>query len=108
MSGPPVAVAWFTVPMGLGSNERIHNYAGTWFYMVLVNEAVRTLIGDSEDQPFNFTAGQNVVVKYPTDAKVGSAFYLGGPDVSAADSVTRREARYQKWRAMGNVGIAES
>ena len=51
----------FTVPLGMGP-ERIHNYAATWFYMVLANEAVRTLIGDSEDQPFNFTAGQNVVV----------------------------------------------
>jgi acetyl-CoA carboxylase carboxyl transferase subunit alpha len=29
-------------------------------------------------------------------------------DVSAMDSATRLEARYQKWRAMGNVGLAES
>ena len=28
-------------------------------------------------------------------------------DVSSMDSETRLEARYQKWRAMGNVGIAE-
>jgi acetyl-CoA carboxylase carboxyl transferase subunit alpha len=28
--------------------------------------------------------------------------------VSAMDSPTRLETRYRKWRAMGNVGIAES
>jgi acetyl-CoA carboxylase carboxyl transferase subunit alpha len=28
--------------------------------------------------------------------------------VTAMDSQTRLDARYQKWRAMGNVGIAES
>jgi acetyl-CoA carboxylase carboxyl transferase subunit alpha len=28
-------------------------------------------------------------------------------DVSALDSATRLEARYQKWRAMGNVGMTE-
>jgi acetyl-CoA carboxylase carboxyl transferase subunit alpha len=28
-------------------------------------------------------------------------------DVAAADSAQRLEARYQKWRAMGNIGLAE-
>lgn len=58
---------------------------------MLVNEAVRTLVGDSEDQIFNHVAGQNVVIKWPTDAKPGSTFYLSGPDVSATDAVVHRE-----------------
>lgn len=84
-------VVQFTVPMGLGSNERVHNYAASWFYLVLVNEAVRTLIGDTEDQEFNFTAGQNVVVKLPPEGKPGTTYYLSGPDVSPTDAVVRRE-----------------
>jgi hypothetical protein len=97
---PPAILEWsagrgnviqFTVPMGLGSNERVHNYASSWFYLVLVNEAVRTLIGDTEDQEFNFTAGQNVVVKLPPEGKPGTTYYLSGPDVSPTDAVVRRE-----------------
>jgi Aerotolerance regulator N-terminal len=84
-------VIQLTVPMGLGSNDRIHNYASTWFYLVLVNEAIRTLVGDSEDQSFNFTAGQGVVVKLPPEGKPGAIYYLSGPDVSATDALIRRE-----------------
>src|SRR5262249_5865922 len=84
-------VIQFTVPMGLGSS-RFHNYASTWFYLVLVNEAVRTLVGDTEDQVFNFTAGQNVVIKWPTgDVKPGTTYFLSGPDVTANDATIRRE-----------------
>ena len=36
-----------------------------------MNEAVRTLVGDSEDQAFNFTAGQNVVLKWPHGRQAG-------------------------------------
>jgi hypothetical protein len=83
----------FTVPLGLEAGRReIHNYnSALWFPLVLVNEAVRTLVGDSEDQPFNFTAGENVVVRWPTDSKPGAQFYLSGPDVSATDSVIKRD-----------------
>jgi hypothetical protein len=89
--GPRGKVLQFTVPLGRGS-ERVHNYAAAgWFYLVLVNEAVRTLVGDSEDQVFNFTGGQNVILKWPTDAKPGATYYLSGPDVSATDAVVRRE-----------------
>ena len=35
--------------------------------MVLANEAVRTLAGDSEDQTFNFANGQMVLVKWPPE-----------------------------------------
>jgi hypothetical protein len=84
-------VLQFTVPLGVGSNDKVHNYASTWFYLVLANEAVRTLVGDSEDQAFNFTAGQNVVIKWPTDAKPGATFYRSGPDVAATDAVIRRD-----------------
>jgi hypothetical protein len=84
-------VLQFTVPMGIGSNERVHNYAASWFYLVLVNEAVRTLVGDTEDQEFNYTAGQNVVVKLPPEGKPGATYYLSGPDVSATDAAARRE-----------------
>ena len=81
----------FTVPMGLGS-ERMHNYASTWFYMVLVNEAVRTLTGDSEDQLFNFTAGQNVLIKWPPgEVKPGATYFLSGPDVAATDATVHRQ-----------------
>jgi hypothetical protein len=89
--GPRGKVLQFTVPLGRGS-ERVHNYAAAgWFYLVLVNEAVRTLVGDSEDQVFNFTGGQNVILRWPTDAKPGATYYLSGPDVSATDAVVRRE-----------------
>lgn len=82
----------FTVPMSLGTNEVIHNYAQTWFYLVLVNEAVRTLTGDSEDQIFNFVAGQNVILKWPPgEAKPGTTYFLSGPDVSATDATVKRE-----------------
>jgi Aerotolerance regulator N-terminal len=84
-------VIQFTVPMGLGSS-RFHTYASTWFYLVLANEAVRTLVGDTEDQVFNFTAGQNVVIKWPTgDVKPGTTYFLSGPDVTANDATIRRE-----------------
>ena len=59
--------------------------------MVLANEAVRTLVGDTEDQTFNFTGGSNVVVRWPPEGKPGSTYYLSGPDVSPADAVIRRE-----------------
>jgi len=81
----------FTVPLALGSRD-IHNYAGSWFYMVLANEAVRTLAGDSEDQTFNFTNGQMVLVKWPAgEVKPGATYYLSGPDVTATDSNVKRE-----------------
>src|SRR5262245_42055534 len=85
-------VIQFTVPMGLGSG-RYQTYANnSWFYLVLVNEAVRVLIGDTEDQVFNFAAGQNVILKWPPgDFKPGASYFLSGPDVSATDSVVRRE-----------------
>jgi hypothetical protein len=72
--------------------ERVHNYATSWFYLVLANEAVRTLTGDTEDQMFNFTAGQTVLVKWPAgEAKPGATYFFSGPDVSATDAVVRRE-----------------
>lgn len=81
----------FTVPMALGS-ERIHNYASSWFYMVLANEAVRTLTGDSEDQVFNFTNGQMVLIKWPAgEAKPGLSYFLSGPDVSPTDATMQRQ-----------------
>ena len=90
--GPRGKVMQFTVPMAAGF-EKIHNYAAEWFYFVLVNEAVKTLTGDSDDQVFNFTAGQNVLMKWPAgDAKPGAIFYLTGPDLTPADSVIKREA----------------
>jgi hypothetical protein len=78
--------------MGLGSEQSSHNYASTWFFMALVNEAVRVLVGDTEDQAFNFAAGQNVILKWPPgDVKPGAGYFLSGPDVSATDAVVRRE-----------------
>jgi hypothetical protein len=89
--GPRGKVLQFTVPLGRGS-ERFHNYAAAqWFYLVLANEAVRTLVGDTEDQVFNFTGGQNVILRWPAEAKPGATYYLSGPDVAATDAVVRRE-----------------
>jgi len=82
-------VMQFTVP--LANYGQLHNYAASWFYMGLAFEAVRALTGDSEDQLFNFTAGQNVLIKWPVEAKGGTTFYLSGPDVSATDATIRRE-----------------
>jgi Aerotolerance regulator N-terminal len=92
--GPPRGgrVIQFTVPMASGSDRVSNNYATSWFYLVLVNEAVRVLVGDTEDQAFNFTAGQNVILKWPPgDVKPGASYFLSGPDVSATDAVVRRE-----------------
>jgi len=83
-------VMQFTTPLG-GPVNKYHNYASTWFYMVLANESLRALIGDSEDQVFNFTAGQNVLIKWPVEAKPGITFYLSGPDVTATDATVRQE-----------------
>lgn len=83
-------VLQFTVPLGVGA-ERVHNYWSSWFAFVLVNEAVRTLVGDSEDQSFNFTGGENVIIKWPADAKPGAVYYVSGPDVAATDAVIRRD-----------------
>jgi hypothetical protein len=81
----------FTVPMALGS-EAIHNYAVEWFYLALVNEAVRTLIGDNEDQPFNFIGGQTVLIKWPPgETKPGMSYLLSGPDVLATDAIVKRQ-----------------
>jgi hypothetical protein len=80
-----------TVPMGAGL-QQFHNYNSSWFYMALVNESIRVLTGDSEDQQFNFVTGQNVVIRWPSGAlKPGAAYYLSGPDVSATDAVVKRE-----------------
>jgi hypothetical protein len=81
----------FTVPMSLGS-QKIHNYASSWFYLVLVNEAVRTLVGDTEDQNFNFFCGQNVTIKWPPgEVKAGLQYFLSGPDVAATDATVQRQ-----------------
>jgi hypothetical protein len=88
--GPRGRVMQFTVPLALGS-EKIHNYASTWFYMGLANEAIRSLTGDSEDQLFNFVAGQNVLIKWPLGDKPGATYFLSGPDVSVGDATIRRE-----------------
>jgi hypothetical protein len=96
----------FTVPMALGS-ERIQNYASTWFYMVLANEAVRTLTGDSEDQVFNFANGQMVLIKWPAgEAKPGLSYFLSGPDVSAADASTQRQEGQAYFRFGPEKGVA--
>ncbi|WP_020473804.1 BatA domain-containing protein [Zavarzinella formosa] len=94
-------VMQFTVPLGAGG-EKYHNYhggLGAWFYLVLVNEAVRSLTGDSEDQMFNFTNGQNVLVKWPVgDVKPEMAYYLSGPDVTATDATIRRDPKQPYYR----------
>jgi hypothetical protein len=91
-------VLQFTVPLGLGG-EKYHNYTTSWFYLVLANEAVRTMTGDSEDLVFNFTNGQNVLLKWPVgDVKPGSTYYLSGPDVASTDATVKREANQPFYR----------
>ena len=91
-------VLQFTVPLGLGG-EKYHNYASSWFYLVLANEAVRSLTGDSEDLVFNFVNGQNVILKWPVgDVKPGATYYLAGPDVASTDATVKREANQPFYR----------
>lgn len=91
-------VMQFTVPLG-DNGPKYHNYSATWFYLALTNEAIRTLTGDSEDQVFNFTAGENVLVKWPAgDAKPNATYYLSGPDVTATDATVRRDPSQPYYR----------
>ena len=83
------SVIQFTVPLGPGS-EHPHPYAGSWFYLVLANEAVRSMTGDAEDATFNFTNGEFVPARWPAGA-APMTYYLGGPDVAANDAVLKRE-----------------
>ena len=83
------SVLQFTVPLGPGS-ERPHPYAGSWFYLVLANEAVRSMTGDAEDATFNFTNGEFVPARWPAGAPP-TTYYLSGPDVAAGDAVLKRE-----------------
>jgi hypothetical protein len=97
--GPRGKVLQFTVPMGTGS-EKIHNYnSANWFYLALVKEAVSNLIGDSDDQNFNFPTGQNVLIKWPTgEMKPDTPFYLSGPDVAVNDAKVIREGNEPYFR----------
>lgn len=91
-------VLQFTVPLSSGM-EQIHNYATSWFYLVLINEAVRTLTGDSEDPVFNFVNGQNVIIKWPpVDGKANTNYYLSGPDVSPTDANVKRDLKQPFFR----------
>jgi len=86
-------VLLFTTPLdgrfdiGAGTAKarlRFNNdYAGTSFFLVLSNLALRYLTGDTEDAVFNFINGQNVFIKWPLDANARSKFYfLSGPDLT--------------------------
>jgi Aerotolerance regulator N-terminal len=107
--GPRGKVLQFTVPMGFDS-EKTHNYATSWFYMFLVSETHQSMTGESEDQIFNFTGGQNVVVKWPLAQSEKSAknFIFSGPDVSPGDAVIKREPNQPYFRLgpekTGSVG----
>lgn len=97
--GPRGKVIQFTVPLGADS-DRFHNYAAAWlFYLMLANEAVKSLVGDSEEQIFNFTNGQNVLLKWPAgDVKPTTEYYLSGPDVQPNDAIHRRESGQAYYR----------
>ncbi len=105
------AVLQFTVPLGAGGSK-YHNYGGAgWFYLVLVNEAVRSLTGDAEDATFNYVNGEFVPAHWPAgDAKL--AYYLSGPDVSPNDAVLKRTGdaatvylKADKTVSAGNFGV---
>jgi hypothetical protein len=75
--------------------------------MVLVNEAVRTLIGDNEDQVFNFANGQMVLIKWPTgEVKPGATYFLSGPDVAATDATVQRPEGQAFFRFGPEKGIS--
>ena len=63
------------------------------FYVVLANEAVRSLTGDTDDVTYNSLTGQRVLLRWPTDAPAkAKTYHLAGPDVSLDEStVTRTE-----------------
>lgn len=105
------AVLQFTVPLGTGSEQRIHDYAKDWFFLALVNEAVRSLTGDAEDGAFTFTNGEFVPARWPVGGATAT-YYLGGPDVAAADAVLKREGvtatvylRAEKTGSAGNFTV---
>ncbi|MEZ6139956.1 MAG: BatA domain-containing protein [Zavarzinella sp.] len=88
--GPRGTLIQFTTPMGIGSDAP-HNYATSWFYLVLVNETVSSMLGDQQDRSFNFYGGQNVLLPWPTDG-TDQAYYLSGPGVDTTAAVFRKSS----------------
>lgn len=84
-------VVQFTVPITTGA-EKYHTFARKDpFFLILVNETVRTLLGDSEDQKFTYFCGDTVVVRLPNLSTQGpNTFYFTGPDVSPNDAIFNR------------------
>ena len=61
-------------------------------FLVFANETTKYLTGETEEPNFNFTNGQNVLVKWPLDAAAHSkTYYLSGPDVVGTDAILNRE-----------------
>jgi hypothetical protein len=110
----------FTTPMD-GRLEAVggakfatwNDYPATSFHLVLTNLALRFLLGDVEDQVFNYVSGQSILVKWPLDAATRSkTYYLYGPDVADADVVLTRNEKEsflrlkpEKLRSAGNYEV---
>jgi hypothetical protein len=71
------------------TNDPANDYATTWFYQVLVNEALRYLAGEGLDANFNHLCGQTVVVPLPPAPRYPT-YTLQGPELRGADTTVNR------------------
>ena len=92
-SGGRGRVLLFTTPMdnrldALGHPANNWNSA-SWYYFVLVNEAVKYLAGEAEDAVLNYTAGPPVTIPLPLAPRFPS-YTLAGPGLTGADTHIER------------------
>jgi len=83
----------FTTPMDArrDADDRFWNdYLSSSFYLVITNNSVRYLAGDTEDTTFNYLCGQSVTVPVPLNiANKISTFVLEGPGISGSDALVK-------------------
>jgi hypothetical protein len=83
-------VLMFTTPFDYrsGETDKWNDYADTAdapFLLVIVNEAMKYLVGDLEEVNFSFTSGQVVALALPPSARVPE-YTLDGPGVTGSDT----------------------
>lgn len=85
-------VLLFTTPMDARrdpAGNPANNFLKEWYYAVLVNEAVRYLAGEAEEENLNHLAGPAVVVNLPLAPRFPS-YTLQGPGLVGADTLVQR------------------
>ncbi len=85
-------VLMLTTPLDFGRDESgdlWNDYMSTTvndgFYVVLANELIAYMVGDSDEPIFNFPSGQAVAIPLPPNARV-SEYTLEAPTVAGADT----------------------